>query len=342
MATNEVMPQQSSSPAPMLKAAEILPVSAWMVDSYWALFVGRLEYNVQSFKSNEKGKHYYYKATDRETKATLQLSKADVQAHLAGRKTLGLFAIDPATNCCKWFAIDGDYDNAWEDLQRLRADLLEDGIHAALERSRRGGHLWVFAETPIPAALCRKLIFNLAFRLRIPIKGVNGQAEGIEVFPRQDAIEAADFGNALRGPLGIHRKTGERYWFAGAKPYLRDQIQYLRGLPRVSPEALEELTVGMRPASDFTMTEARQAFVAPTFQGPSRAFRITDHVALRRPVGKNYEAQCPSCAKAGRDKGRDNLHILVSNPMVYVCRAGCHKDDIRAALGYGPSRKPLQ
>ena len=50
-------------------------------------------------------------------------------------------------------------------------------------------------------------------------------------------------------------------------------------------------------------------------------------------VGRNYVARCPSCALAGRDRGRDNLAILVSDPRFYQCWAGCTKEMIRAAVG---------
>jgi len=37
-------------------------------------------------------------------------------------------------------------------------------------------------------------------RVGVPVKGT-GLAEGIEVFPKHDAIAAGAFGNAIRGPL---------------------------------------------------------------------------------------------------------------------------------------------
>ena len=82
---------------------------------------------------------------------------------------------------------------------------LGSNITAALEQSRRGGHLWIFAETPLLASECRIYIYNLALRLGVPVKG-GGLKDGIEVFPRQDQIEDGEYGNAIRAPLGVHRK----------------------------------------------------------------------------------------------------------------------------------------
>src|SRR6185312_12043520 len=61
-------------------------------------------------------------------------------------------------------------------------------------------------------------------------------ADGIEVFPKQDRLNPGEFGNAIRGPLGIHRATGKRYWFYGADYTLEDQIAYLCRLKRITED----------------------------------------------------------------------------------------------------------
>jgi hypothetical protein len=54
--------------------------------------------------------------------------------------------------------------------------------------------------TPLLAKECRIYIHDLAPRLGVPVKG-SGLADGIEVFPKHDAIGSGEFGNAIRGPL---------------------------------------------------------------------------------------------------------------------------------------------
>jgi hypothetical protein len=108
--------------------------------------------------------------------------------HLEGRVTIGLYAINPQTQRCKWVAIDADYEDSLEHLLKLQWELKGDGIEAALEKSRRGGHLWILAETPLLAKDCRIYVHNLAARLKLPVKGT-GLPEGIEVFPRHDALK---------------------------------------------------------------------------------------------------------------------------------------------------------
>jgi len=68
------------------------------------------------------------------------------------------------------------------------------------------------------------------------------------------------------------------------------------------------------------------------FQADRRRFVILDHIETRRRIGRNWIAQCPSCAAAGRDCSKDNLSISVEEPWKYRCWAGCTKEQIRAAL----------
>jgi hypothetical protein len=203
--------------------------SAEMAQRYFALFVNRLAYTLQSHKPGANGKHYYYRP-----KQDRRLSLQTIREHLNGRLTAGLYALNPNTQRSKWVAIDADYENALEDLLKLQWELHQDGVEAALEKSRRGAHLWIFADKPLLARHCRIYIYNLARRLKVPVKGGSGLAEGIEVFPRQDQLGPDEFGNAIRGPLGIHRATERRYWFYGADYQLDAQLEYLERLRKIT------------------------------------------------------------------------------------------------------------
>jgi hypothetical protein len=63
-----------------------------------------------------------------------------IRQHLEGKITVGLYAICPSTQRCKWVAIDADYKNAMEDLLRLQYHLTQDRVQPALEMSKRSGH----------------------------------------------------------------------------------------------------------------------------------------------------------------------------------------------------------
>src|SRR5438067_3703635 len=163
-----------------------------LVARYFDLFVNRGAYTVQSPTPHpETGRCYYYRPKREES-----LSNLTIKHHLEGRITIGLYAINPATQRCKWVAIDADYLNALQDLLKLQWELRQDGVEAALEKSRRGGHLWIFAAKPLLASDCRLYIQSLARRLKVPIKGTRNEqdsassrsvlADGIEIFPKQN------------------------------------------------------------------------------------------------------------------------------------------------------------
>ena len=292
---------------------------------FMSLFVNRLAYCIQRHNPLPDGNVPYIKQTR-------PLDLGAVRMHLNGDITVSLYAINPQTQSSKWVAIDADFDGALDALFHLQWELREDGIEAALEQSRRGGHLWIFGEKPLLAWQCRIYIYNLALRMGVPVKG-GGLKEGIEVFPRQDQIDSGAFGNAIRAPLGVHRKSNRRYWFYEADLTPEAQLTYLESLRKLTVTELTTLTQGMELPQPYKPS-VPQPFVPYVPATGRREFRILDFVETTgKQDTRNWKAQCPSCAQAGRDKSRDNLGIKIADPRFYQCRAGCSKEDIRAALG---------
>jgi hypothetical protein len=306
-------------------------VSRETANDFIHLFVNRLAYGMQATRPLPNGSVPYYLARDRLTKAPKLLNADVVRMHLNGDLTINLFAINPETQRSKWIAVDADFDGAMQSLIEFQQELKHDGVEAALEQSRRGGHLWIFGAGPLLASELRIYIYNLALRLGVPVK-CGGLKDGIEVFPRQDRLADGEYGNALRAPLGVHRKTISRYWFRAAAPRPEAQLAYLNGLPKLTEDRLKALIQGMK------FPEAYKPVVAapyiPIASPPGqREFRILEHVRTTRRDSRNWWARCPSCAQAGRDRTGDNLSILVQNTRFYKCWAGCSKEEIRAALG---------
>ncbi len=311
----------------------IVKASPQVVTDYSRLFVNRGAYTLQSLRPSLKsGRHYYFRPKARGKGEELGLTAATIRRHLEGELTIGLYAINPATQRSKWVAIDADYAVAMEYLLKLQYFLYEDKVDAALEMSKRGGHLWIFMERPALARECRIYIYNLALRLGVRIKGAD-LAEGIEIFPKHNELRKGEFGNAIRGPLGIHRGANRRFWFYGADYDLEKQISYLNRLRKVSEEQIRTFIAGktMPPEFDRQRSSADQS--APFVHASGREFRILDHVGKVRKVGRNYVAQCPSCAEAGQDRSGDNLAISIEDPRKYLCWAGCRKEMIRRAVG---------
>jgi hypothetical protein len=307
-----------------------------MVAHYFRLFVNRRAYTLQSNRPHPKtGHHYYYRPTDKATGQGLSLISDTIQRHLEGEITIGLYAINPVNQCSKWLAIDADYPDALADLIKLGFCLKQDGVASALEQSNRGGHLWIFMAEPLLARDCRIYVCDLALRLGIPIKH-GKQREGIEIFPKHDALKPGRYGNAIRGPLGIHRGAAQRFWFCGTDPNLEAQMSYLNSLPKVTRDQLVRLIAGksmppqLAPAGTKAELEMRR-------HAGWREFRILDHIntPLHR-VGHNNVTRCPSCAEDGHDRSGDNLSISIEDPRKYICWAGCTSDMIKAALGWSP------
>jgi hypothetical protein len=195
--------------------ASLVKASPDVVRDYIWLFVNRRAYTLQSMRPHpESGRHHYFRPPAKGTGKELSLTSATIRRHLEGEITIGLYAMNPATQRSKWVAIDADYPSAMEDLLKLQYSLQQDKVEAALEMSKRGGHLWIFMEQSVLARECRIYIYNLALKLGMRIKGI-GLAEGIEIFPKHDELREGEFGNAMRGPLGIHRGANQRYWFYG-------------------------------------------------------------------------------------------------------------------------------
>jgi hypothetical protein len=257
-----------------------------------------------------------------------------IRQHLVGEITVGLYAINPSTQRCKWVAIDADYKNALEDLLKLQYYLWQDKVEPALEMSKRGGHLWILLETPLLAKDCRIYIHDLATRLGVPLKG-SGLGDGIEIFPRHNAIGDGEFGNAIRRPLGVHRGASRRYWFYGADYTLDAQMAYLNRLRKLTAEELQAFIAGKEMP---VLASERRLDSMRVMERPGRTarseFRILDHIGKLRRVGRNFVGRCPSCAETGHDRSADNLAILMQDPRFYKCWAGCTKEMIRAALGH--------
>lgn len=190
---------------------------------------------------------------------------------------------------------------------------------------------------PLPAGAIRLYARDVAARAAVPIK-LAGNEDGIEIFPKQDFLGPGEFGNAIRGPLGVHRGASRRFWFRGVAEDLHAQMRYLASLPKLTAEHLARLIAGK------VLPELTQGGITPgcgTRKSRGRAgFRILDHIQtpLRR-AGRNCVTRCPSCAAQGHDHGGDNLSISIEDPRKYKCWAGCSTAQIKVALASPWRRK---
>ena len=142
------------------------------VEDYWQLFVNRRAYVLQAMRPHpESGRYYYFRPKAGKNGEAHSLTAATIRRHLEGELTLGVYAVNPTTQRCKWIAMDGDYKESLKHLCELQWELQQQKVEAALEQSRRGAHLWIFGAQPLLARQCRLLISGLAKKLGIPVKG---------------------------------------------------------------------------------------------------------------------------------------------------------------------------
>jgi hypothetical protein len=145
--------------------------------------------------------------------------------HLKGRITCGWYCLSK-DNQIKWACVDADSEDGQKLLQRVSQRLKGLEIPSYIEESREGrGHLWIFLE-PLAAKHVRKVLERVV-------------EEGMEVFPKQNRISRKGYGSLVRGPLGIHLKTGKRYGFLDPETLervgknLSEQFEYLEKVIKV-------------------------------------------------------------------------------------------------------------
>ncbi|MDH4136836.1 MAG: hypothetical protein OEW09_09025, partial [Anaerolineae bacterium] len=145
--------------------------------------------------------------------------------HLKGRITCGWYCLNK-DNQIKWACVDADSEDGQKLLQGVSQRLKGLAIPSYIEESREGrGHLWIFLD-PIAAKPVSKVLRRVV-------------EEGVEVFPKQNRISPKGYGSLVRGPLGIHRKTGKRYGFLDPETLervgrnLAEQFDYLEKVVKV-------------------------------------------------------------------------------------------------------------
>jgi hypothetical protein len=130
------------------------------------------------------------------------LTQAHLEAHLRGNITLGTYMLD-AESHGRFLVLDADDDPNWRRLQAASTALEGMGTENYLERSRRGGHLWLFFDEALPGREIREFGQGLLSHFNI---------DSVELFPKQNRLKTGP-GSLVRLPFGVHRRTGKRYGF---------------------------------------------------------------------------------------------------------------------------------
>ncbi len=177
-----------------------------------------------------------------EPKEYFPLTDQVIHDHLTGKLTAGVYPLLTDETC--WF-LAADFDKAsWQDDVRAFLQTCSDWkIPAALERSRsgRGGHIWIFFDTPLPAGLARKLGAAILTRT-MERRHQLGLDSYDRLFPSQDTMPKGGFGNLIALPLQqLPRSHGNSVFLdAGFNPY-PDQWAFLSGIQQMSLAEIESI-----------------------------------------------------------------------------------------------------
>lgn len=205
----------------------------------------------------ERGGHYLRAYDQRFGKERpLPLTDELVERHLRGQTTLAFYSAKRVggQTLCREGVVECDdkrpvsdphqpgkvarYEpiNGRELMRDAHLRLERAGISSALELSRRGARVRVFAAEPVPARSMQNL---LLYAVGAEERARMAEGRGaVEINPKQEILPEGKVGNSVRGPFGLHQKSGERYPFirpdgSPVATTLGGQLAYILAVPPV-------------------------------------------------------------------------------------------------------------
>jgi superfamily II DNA or RNA helicase len=230
-----------------------------------SLFRGREDVYPRRFESRKTGKSGYAPACANEwvrgicekprvkcaecpNRRFLPVTDEVIRWHLTGRDDAGQLFVAGVypmllDETCFFLAVDFDKSGWLEDSTAFIETCRRMDLSAALERSRsgRGGHVWLFFEEAVPAALARKLgsyILTETMERRPDI----GFDSYDRFFPNQDTLPHGGFGNLVALPLQKQRRGDGNSVFLDDQglPH-SDQWAFLSTILRIRRGHLEDV-----------------------------------------------------------------------------------------------------
>jgi len=222
------------------------------------------------------------------------LTRELLLAHLRGEATLGTYLLDEYS-LGHFLVLDADSEPNWRRLRAIQEALGEAGVKGYLERSRRGGHLWLFTDEPLPGSDLRRFGQGVLASF----------AAHMEIYPKQDALQTGP-GSLIRLPFGIHRLSQRRYGFVtsdGDPLALRwsEQLQQFQQ-PQTVPKRLVDQFMAHAPfvtppgrsepiaASQNSDWEGDDRPVAERIKAATTVYAFVSQFVVLNPAGKGL---CP-------------------------------------------------
>ena len=171
-----------------------------------------------------------------------------IRCHLSGQDDTGqpvVAGVYPMLLDETCFFLAADFDKqAWHQDAAAFIETCQDmGLPAALERSRsgRGGHVWLFFEEAVPAALARRLGSHLLTETmeRRPDVGLDSYDR---FFPNQDTLPRGGFGNLIALPLQKEpRDRGNSVFIDDQMVPYTDQWSFLSTVRSIRQDQVEDI-----------------------------------------------------------------------------------------------------
>ncbi len=163
-----------------------------------------------------------------------------IKQHLTGVQVMGVYPMLKNENC-HFLAMDFDKEHWMDDVRAIMQTCHEEGVPAAVERSRsgNGGHVWIFFSEEVPAILARQMgsfliTQSMSKRYQMDMKSYD------RLYPSQDTLPKGGFGNLIALPFQKEPviKGNSLFIDRNGKPYT-DQWQFLMSIKRMSYQEVE-------------------------------------------------------------------------------------------------------
>ncbi len=248
-----------------------------------SLFKGREDVFPRRFENSKTGKYGYAPVCHNEWKtsvcqkpkiacqecnsrAFVPITDEIIRNHLKGKDiqdrvgkdfTIGVYPLLNDETC--WFlAVDFDKSTWADDAKAFLETCASYQVPAALERSRsgNGGHVWIFFETPILAALARKLGTMLLTNTMSKRPEI-GMDSYDRLFPSQDTLPRGGFGSLIALPLQKKPRERDNSVFVdqNINPY-SDQWAFLSSIQKMTKLELEQILKNIQDESEITGVRA--------------------------------------------------------------------------------------
>lgn len=163
------------------------------------------------------------------------------ERHLKGQELIGVYPLLPFKGSwwVTWGCTDIDVDDL-DSARNLQMAFKVKGVQSWVEKTRRGYHVWVFADGLIPAATMRRAFLAAHEAIGYPAKEVN---------PKQESA-GSGLGNYVRLPYpnGLNEMPRERYVLDDSDAHLEmESFLFQADATRATLEQLESIASLWKP-----------------------------------------------------------------------------------------------